>query len=203
MKHRGWIFKRDRGFTVIELAVAMATIVILAALAVPTIINWLPNYRLRRAATDMHSNFQRARLEAIKMNCNCAVNFNQAVTGTVFDYIVFLDIDNDMEYRGDLTADAVDNDNDGTIDEADEVETIIAQVLWSNYRDVDFDTAQGGGDGLTFTNNDDGLPSVAFRRNGLPRNNGGGLGMGSVFLINTNDTRRSIVLNSAGRVRVQ
>lgn len=204
MKAFKQVCKNNRGFTVAELAITLAIIAILASMAIPSVTNWLPNYRLRKALTDLRNNFQHARLEAVKSNCNCTITFNQAVGGIAYDYAIFLDIDNNLEYDGDLTADAIDNDNDGTVDEADEVETVIVRVSWSDYNnDVRFDTTQGGGDGLTFTNNDDVLPSVAFRSTGLPRNNAGGLGNGSVFLTNTNGTDRSVVLSSAGMISIQ
>ena len=193
------------GFTLIELAVVLATVAILAAVGIPGVINWVPNYRLKKASTDMLSNFQRARLTAVKCNRNCAINFNQPVAGIVYDYIVFTDIDNNLEYVGDLTGDGADNDNDGTVDEPDEVETIIAQVLWENYEDVDFDTTQGGGDGLTFTTNDDGgnIRSVAFGSDGLPVDNAGGIGLGTVFLINTNGRALRLDLSTTGQLTLR
>ena len=147
MKACRWIRKNNRGFTVTELAMTLAIIVILASVAIPSVTNWLPNYRLRKALTDLRNNFQRARLEAVKHNCNCTINFNQAVGGIAYDYVIFID-----------------NNNDATFDAA---ETVIAQVRWSDYNsDVRFDTTQGGGDGLDFT-------SVAFNSKGIPSTNGG------------------------------
>ena len=116
------------------------------------------------------------------MNCNCAITFNQTVGGINYDYVVFVDADSDLEY--------------------DAGENVITKVHWRNYKSVSFDTTEGGGDGLTFTDNDAGLPSIAFRSNGLPRNNIGGLGAGTVFLKNTNNKTISVVVSSAGNIRI-
>jgi prepilin-type N-terminal cleavage/methylation domain-containing protein len=174
--------KRD-GFTLIELLVTMLVLVIVSAITIPVFAKWLPDYRLRAAARDLYSNSQLAKMEAVRNNSNCAITFNQTIDGTVYDYAVFVDSDNDVE--------------------CDAGEEVIAKVLWTDYKDVGFDTAQGGGDGLTFTDNDDGLPSIAFRSNGIPRDNAGGLGSGTAFLVNTEGKTRSVVISPGGNITIQ
>ena len=79
----------------------------------------------------------------------------------------------------------------------------VTRVLFSErYEGVTFDTSQGGGDGLSFTNNDDGLPSIAFRSNGLTMDNAGGFGPGTVFLRNTKNKTASIEVSSVGNIRI-
>ena len=172
----------QKGFTLVEVAVTIAIIAILAAVATPVILRWLPDYRLRMAARDLFSNMQLAKMTAVKSNTNVAVVFNQAVGGTVFDYAVFVDSNNNVEY--------------------DAGEVLVAGVRLSNYQGVQFDPAQGGGNGLTFTNNDDGLPAIAFRGNGLTRNNAGGFGAGTAFFRNTNARTLSVVVTAAGNIRI-
>jgi len=174
--------ERESGFTLAELMTVIAIIAILAGIVAPNLIGWLPNYRLRSAARDVYSNFQKAKLTAIKEHCNCTVTFNQPVGSTNYDYVVFVDSDNDMEY--------------------DAGEQIIARVVLASYSNVRFDKSEGGGDGLAFSTNDDGLPSIAFRSNGLTRNNGGGFGSGTVHLTNTTNRKTSIVISPAGNIRV-
>ena len=168
--------KRELGFTMIELMVAVGIFAIMAAIAIPGFSVWLPNYRLKHAARDMFSNFQLAKLTAIRRGSNCTITFNQAIGGTVYDYVVYVDSDNDLEY--------------------DAGEVVITKVLWTNYKGVT-------DNGLTFANNDDGLPSIAFRSNGLPRNNAGGFGIGTVSLINEKNKITKVVVSSVGNIRIQ
>ena len=71
---------RQAGFTVLELIVVIVVISILAAIAVPNIIDWLPNYRLKSAARDLVSNMQKARMEAVSGNKDVVVTFDGSVT---------------------------------------------------------------------------------------------------------------------------
>lgn len=46
--------------------IVLAIIVIITAIAIPTYVTLLPNYRLKRAAHDLHSSLLEAKMEAIK-----------------------------------------------------------------------------------------------------------------------------------------
>ena len=68
--------RNNSGFTIVELLVVIALIAIIAAIAVPNFIGWLPKYRLRAATQDLYSNFQRAKMGAIKNNNDWAIVFD-------------------------------------------------------------------------------------------------------------------------------
>ena len=175
--------KRDAGFTLVEVLVTFAIIAILSAIAVPGFSRWIPNYRLKSAARDVVSNFQLAKLTAIKKGINCTITFNKTIGVTTYDYVIYEDANNNLEY--------------------DAGDQVVNKVVFSeHYAGVSFDTTQGGGDGLTFAGNDNAppLPSVAFRLNGLTRDNTGGSGAGTVFLRNTQNKTASIVVSAAGNV---
>jgi type IV fimbrial biogenesis protein FimT len=52
---------------------------ILAAIAVPAYLAWLPNFRLKGAARNLYSDMRRARLEAVKHNLTRRIVFNTGV----------------------------------------------------------------------------------------------------------------------------
>jgi type IV fimbrial biogenesis protein FimT len=85
---------RQAGFTMVELMIVIVVIAILSAIAVPNIINSLPNYRLKAAARDMISSFQKAKMEAVKRNRDVVIQFTPgayAASGRVGSYQVFVD----------------------------------------------------------------------------------------------------------------
>jgi Tfp pilus assembly protein FimT len=56
----------------------VAIIGILISIAIPNILSWLPNIRLKAAARDLYSSMQKTRMEAVKTNQSWAIVFNSA-----------------------------------------------------------------------------------------------------------------------------
>jgi prepilin-type N-terminal cleavage/methylation domain-containing protein len=79
MKSMMKIRQQSSGFTLIEVMVVIVIIAVLAAIAIPAFSGWLPDYRLRRAARDLYSNLQRAKIGAIKSNSEWRVYFDNSV----------------------------------------------------------------------------------------------------------------------------
>ncbi|OQY56053.1 MAG: hypothetical protein B6245_18895 [Desulfobacteraceae bacterium 4572_88] len=172
------MIRDESGFTMIELFIVIALMSIMAAFAVPNYMSWIPNYKLKTAIQEVFSNFQKAKLTAIKMNVNCTVTFGQAIGDDTYDYVVYVDSDNDLEY--------------------DDGEEIIAKVDWEEKYDKVVESGS-----IDFgVENDNDLESIAFRPNGLTRNNTGGFGAGTVSLKNTNNRQTEVIVGSAGNIRI-
>lgn len=70
------MMRRNYGFTILELMVVIGTIAIMMSIAVPNIMGWLPDYRLRSGTEEIQSTLQLARLRAINGNTTATVSFN-------------------------------------------------------------------------------------------------------------------------------
>ena len=70
--------RKESGFTLMELMITVAIILIMASIVVPSFLSWLPRQRLRSAAIDLVADIQSIKLSAIKENRNRAIVFNTA-----------------------------------------------------------------------------------------------------------------------------
>ena len=173
------------GFTLLEVLSTVLILSIIAAFAIPAFSSWLPDYRLKAASRELFSHFQRAKMAAAKNGNYSTICFHQPINSTTYSLVVFVDGNKNLEF--------------------DPGEKVLLRTLWGagdEYQGVSFDSSMGGGDGLTFSQNDEGIPAIAFQPSGIPISNTGGLGMGSVYLKNTKGKRARIVLSAAGSVRV-
>lgn len=169
------ILKRQTGFTLIELMVVIGIIAIMAGFAVPAIMNWLPNYRLKAAARDLYSNMQKAKLEAVKRNKDVIIIFTPGAynpSGQVGSYQVFVD-------DGTGGGTAGNGVKDGT-------EPIITTVNMP--KNVSLYSANYSGNTTT-----------GYTSRGLPWNNR----WGRVEFQNNNSRYYQITLSSAGSLRIK
>jgi type IV fimbrial biogenesis protein FimT len=74
------MMRKDSGLTLVELLVALGVVVVVANIAAPRFVDWLGNYRLKRAARELYSCMQWAKLGAIKSNADWAVVFDNSVS---------------------------------------------------------------------------------------------------------------------------
>lgn len=82
----------NKGFTLINLMLAVSIISILIALAATTITNGLPAYRLSAAARHVMTALMAARMEAVSKNANVTVSFS-GTSYTVNNKVIHLSND--------------------------------------------------------------------------------------------------------------
>lgn len=175
----------SRGFTLIEMVVTIAIIAIAAAIATPVIGEWTSNSRFNAAARDIVSSLQRVKMEAAKRNVTCAITYTNVIIDTdTYDYILYVDTTNPPN----LIFDGAD--------------VLLNAVNFPRLGNVRFDTNQGGGDGSTLTNNLNLRPAVAFNSRGLPVNNVGASGAGSVFITNDRGRTKAVRVSAAGYINI-
>jgi prepilin-type N-terminal cleavage/methylation domain-containing protein len=83
--------RNAKGFTLLELCIAVALVSILAAIAIPNYIGWLPKRHLRSSAIDVQAAIQLAKMTAIRENTSVSVKFD---TGSE-NYQAFIDANED------------------------------------------------------------------------------------------------------------
>jgi Tfp pilus assembly protein FimT len=129
-----------------------------------------PTASLNGAVRQLHSDVQLARLRAVSGNVRCGLAFTAGPGYTVFK----------------------DNNPANSQYDAGTEQVIKTVNLANEYPSVQFDTSQGGGDGISFTNN-----SFSMTPRGLAT-----IG-GTVYLINEKNEGRRIVVNNMGGVRLE
>jgi len=173
------------GFTALEILFAVLILCLIGAVAIPAFSNWLPAYHLRAACQDLFGNLQLAKTSAIEKGFKCTVCFYQPIEGSTYHYVIFIDSDNDCEY--------------------DPGEQVLVRRTWGGeeFPGISFDPTKGGGDGITFSDNDENIPAISFQPSGIPVSNSGGLGMGTAYLINKKGKTAKVIVSCSGNIRVE
>jgi prepilin-type N-terminal cleavage/methylation domain-containing protein len=167
------VIRTRTGFTIVELMIVIAIIVIGAAIGIPAYnITIRPTADLKGAARRLYSDVQLARLRAVSRNVAHGLDFYAPECYRVF----------------------TDNNLNAQYDAGDQEVKVVN--LANDYPNVQFDTSQGGGDGVSFA-----ADSFAMTSRGLPA--GVATGQDSVFLKNGKGEGRQIVVNTMGGVRIQ
>lgn len=74
-RHASSLTRRDRGFSVIELLIVVAIVIVMAALAIPNIGRYIRNYKIKGAAQLVAGELHAARSRAVMSNTNSGVSF--------------------------------------------------------------------------------------------------------------------------------
>ncbi len=171
--------RNKSGFTIIEVLIVIVIMAVMMGMGFNYIIGWLPNYRARNAARDIHSTRHSARMTAIKEHKRCTVTFTKS-GGEVDGYVVYFDANDDLQYNP-----------------ADDGKA-IKKVSMDDYKgDVWFDTSQSG-DGVTLNND-----SVTFLSNGLIDTAATGNSGKNVYLKNSTGREWQVSVSAAGGVKIE
>jgi len=79
--------RKNSGFSIIELMVAIGIIAIIVSIGVPSLLSYREKAKLGGFARDVYGIFQKAKMEAVRRNQNCTVGFGQPGC----DYVLFID----------------------------------------------------------------------------------------------------------------
>jgi len=179
MKKKSFIGKTE-AFTIIEFVVILAIIAVMMGIAIPAFSVWRADAGLRRAATDLYSEMQSARMKAIKNHGEWALVFN-AGAGTY--QVMNGGPDGDYSTPGDNTVE----------------KTIILSQYGSgvNYGHGTATVAIGGGgfdNDITFS-----ADTVVFNSQGMIKGSTGGY----VYVQNPNNKTYAVGAPATGVIRLK
>jgi type IV fimbrial biogenesis protein FimT len=91
----GYSIRKELGFSLVELLVAIALIAVLVGLGVPSYQEWIESTRIRSAAESIQGGLQLARAEAVKRNTQVQFVFAENSGWTVGCVVPLGDLDGD------------------------------------------------------------------------------------------------------------
>ena len=197
----GFLAQKESGFTLLEVIVTVALIATLSAVSVLSLAFYVPNLRLKSAAQDISIQIRKARLEAVRQNRRCYVEFYRTINGTTYSPFVWLDLeDEDNNPLNSAVYEPLDNDGDGIVDSlvfSLPVRLVDGEWELTNYRGIRFDAGFGNADGVTFP-----LLSAPVKRFYV-NSRGVSNTSGSIYLRNARGRSREILVTLGGATRIQ
>lgn len=171
MKHNKGM---NKGFTLVEVIIVVGVIGIMAAIAVPAIMSWMPNIRQKAAARELFADLQRAKMEAIKRNAPAVVVITPAASCAVTggSYSMFIDDGAGLGVAGNKTLDG---------GEQNFVQQAMPQEV-----SLCFESGPA-------------VQTVGFRPTGLPLN----AVNPTIKLISTKGRSSQVTLTTAGGIRIE
>ncbi|MCA9772892.1 MAG: GspH/FimT family pseudopilin [Myxococcales bacterium] len=183
---------RSRGFTLVELMAVVATIGILAAIALPNFQIWIDHQRMNAAAGDIAGTLQLARLKAVNTSKDVYIDFAPVNGASDRFFTAYVDTDGNGAYDAgeelvdDVAMDATLGGREGVMLRPTVFYGVPAGVTRDPLNQVIV------ADGIDFGA---GQNDVRFRRNGTANS-------GFVFLRNARDEAYAVEVNAVGKVRV-
>lgn len=92
------MLEKQKGFSLVELMVVVAIMLLLGAVAVPTLVTTYPTYKLKKSARDLCSNMRKARSIAVKQHRDITIRFDTDQNSYSIDNGPPIELDAEITY---------------------------------------------------------------------------------------------------------